>query len=582
MDFAATYLRSYPTTDKTNPAILMDGLGSFWNQIFQERATVKGYTMGMSEELIQMYRNLVEAVNTFSTRDIPVFHKEHWYPLQIQRSSYNKVPLLFKPNDSVFGIQPETDAFFRGQLFRFGRAKTPSDGVYAFTPDATFRGSTVIANRVLAPSLVMVQGTDYVLQDGSLYFNTDLFDNPLIPKTDIISDTAAAVEFVDNLGVTRTDQLIVLWCYCAELDAQYLTGNFGYLFNLSEEDNDALLKALLHACFSLSTKGATVKNIKTVCAAFLGLKAVVESKEVVEEVFTDSTDHVVVTDLNVYKFPIDYTLRTEVVAGYEAVAGDLFVDAVDYFDNVSWPNWWTAKMGPKVAFSQHVFLGSYQQQLVLANDMALLSVDALGNVVFPIEGTPQDVATFHNNLDHEAITTALNLPVSSSLLINPLDFLFQYFFKESSALIRFRFTSKDAGLRLFRYMPILLKYLPKHVYFIFDLELEVVNEVYENFNDCISVVYPTETRLLNSDGSNSVGFIDSVQPQAVVDDPSDPLVWFREKLLVVGKSPELTNVTVTMDSASGEMSANTGKLITVIPSGASTASVAKLFLVDFS
>jgi hypothetical protein len=94
--------KKYPANDVTDGNRLYAALGSFWTQIFQERGTLKGYTLAMAEELIQSYYQLVEILNSYSIRDVPVFNLKKWQPLTIKRSEFNSVPLTFQKNSAVW------------------------------------------------------------------------------------------------------------------------------------------------------------------------------------------------------------------------------------------------------------------------------------------------------------------------------------------------------------------------------------------------------------------------------------------------------------------------------------------------
>jgi hypothetical protein len=75
---------SYPTNTVTDGQFLYRSLGSFWTQLFTDKEALKGYTLGMAEEMVQSYYNLVEVVKQFSVKDIDVLHREKWKALLIK------------------------------------------------------------------------------------------------------------------------------------------------------------------------------------------------------------------------------------------------------------------------------------------------------------------------------------------------------------------------------------------------------------------------------------------------------------------------------------------------------------------
>ena len=95
--------KNYPANDVTDGQFLYRSLGSFWTYIFSDKNLLKGYTTGMAEELIQAYYTLTEVINQYSVKDVPILHKEKWYPLKIKKSEFNKTKFIFEPGGAVFG-----------------------------------------------------------------------------------------------------------------------------------------------------------------------------------------------------------------------------------------------------------------------------------------------------------------------------------------------------------------------------------------------------------------------------------------------------------------------------------------------
>ena len=79
----------FPDKYNISPEVLYQSLGSFWTQIFSEKGTIKGYTLGQAEELTQSYYKLLDTINSFSIKHIPVFSTVRWQPLIIKKSKYN-------------------------------------------------------------------------------------------------------------------------------------------------------------------------------------------------------------------------------------------------------------------------------------------------------------------------------------------------------------------------------------------------------------------------------------------------------------------------------------------------------------
>ena len=586
MNFLQKIFPSYPTGNDVDYRVLYAGLGSFWNQMFQEQGTVKGYTIGMCNELIQAYYNLVETINSYSVKDCPLLHTELWYPIVIRKSQFNQAPFVFKPNDAVFGSQPSTDEFYRGMTFRFGYPKSPSPNVYSYTPPSGFTDFSIITNRILSPSKILIKGADVVVQDGVLYFNQNIFDSSYITLTNLIDDTGNPVTYVDQAGQTQNDQSAILWAYSAALDTNLLAGNFGVLFNLNLASTEAT-RSILKSIFDLSIQGPTVSSIKSIISSFMGISPIIENQETVEDIFTDAGIQFVITDKHVYQFPTRFTLLPSVIPNAVFNTGDILVDAVEYADNVYFANWWISKIQSKVALSQYIFLGGYQQQLVVSNEPALLTVGFDGTINFPIEGIPSDVAIFqayiNEPVNKAAIFSALGISAGSVLAINPLDFLMQNFMANSTALIKFNFTEDADSMNFLSYMQIVKDYLPKHVYFIFLLNFSLNSEVYDQLNNNLQVQYPLGVRTICCDGTDSAGFIDSTLPSSAVADPSDFVSFFKDKLFSIGRGPNLPMVGVSSNTdTSVDVFVQDGSLLIPIPAGTTTRQTSRVSLMAFS
>src|SRR5690606_37093098 len=129
-----------------------------------------------------------------------------------------------------------------------------------------------------------------------------------------ISDNGQPEIFIDRNGNEINEQLIILWAYNGGIDTNILYNSFGYIFEINK-DNNQFYKDILSAIFNLHIDGPTVKNIKSICAAFLGVKPVRYNNEEVIEVFTDNYFKYVVTDKSTYQFELHHTILPKVVPG---------------------------------------------------------------------------------------------------------------------------------------------------------------------------------------------------------------------------------------------------------------------------
>jgi hypothetical protein len=594
MDFSEFPIFNYPTGEVTDPSVLQASLGSFWNIVFNEKATITGYTTGLAEELIQSYYDLIDVIKSYSVFDIPVLNKEKWYPLIVKLSDYNSSPLLFNPNDAVFGPQPASDQFYNGQVFQFGKPKNPNANVYTVAVPSSFANFFTIANRVISPTALYVNGIDVVLKNNTLFFNQNIFSDPRNTQYPIINQSGVPATFVDSKGNTVNDVFIVLWVYHCEVDNNNLTDNFGYIYNLtlpSTETSKNLIKALV----SLSVGGATIRGVKAALGAFAGIPTVIEDGEVVEYISFNSVNTVVATNAHVYKFDPRLTLLPTVTNGVTFNAGDIMVDAIQYYDNSVLPNWWDTvfKNDPQVAFSSNIFLGSYSFQLFFKNTIDLVTLSDDGTINFPVEGRPADVATFESYINQPANATgvkaAFGLSYSTDptkhravVPINPVDFLFQNFFKDNMALFKIGLYDVESTSSFLDYMDLIKDMLPPQVFILFDIDIDLPMDTYNELNNTLTI--PDLSGLYSADGSNAVGNIASVSPYFYKN--------IATRLFALGKAPNKSGNPLTDSSnldkvhfnteSGGQAYAVSAKVFRGVPTGATTATYPTLSIIDFS
>lgn len=597
MDFP---IDNYPTNVETDPSFLYRSLGSFWTDIFLDKDILKGYTIGLAEEAIQRYYDLIEVINSYAIEEIDTFHTEKWKPYILLKSKFDTSPLVFQQNDAVFGPQPSSDPFYQGAVFQLGKPKIPVADVFIYNIGEELQEFGVMTDRVIAPSKVYTYGSEVVINGGNLLFNTNIFEDTGITQIPLVGENGEPITYVDNQGITQQDSFIILWAYHAKLDENTLYDSFGYLFSLNR-NNDDFFKDLLGALFDLYIDGPTIKSIKSLCSTFLNLRTIRHDGELIEEIFSDSENYYVITDQEVYKIPLAYTLADNVKVGAVLQIGDTLTTVIEYYDNVNNPpfknfsegqNWWTKQhiIGSKLALSQYLFVGTYQQQLLFKNDLDLITIDAEGNINFPVEGTASDIAQFQsylNNIDNKSLimsTLGLKNP-GDSIPVNPVDFILSNFLKNNCALLKLRFTSIDLQSNFLSLLPYLKEMLPPYVYLILDLELSVTSEIYSNLNFCVPIVFNSGTQILNADGSNTNGLIESLDPFGYKD-PKNRLFSISASVPIqpyeiIGTTDAASNQSAAI-SAGRFMYMRDGKPMKQPPTGATSSTFNNLLLLDFT
>jgi hypothetical protein len=534
--------KKYPSNDATDGNKLYKSLGSFWTQIFQEKGTLKGYTLGMAEELIQSYYSLIEVLNSYSIKDIPIFNLKRWQPITIKKSEFNQVPLNFQKNSAVFGSQPESDRFYAGKVFRFGFPKNTNNNVFSYKPKIKLKKFNLIANRIISPSLFYINGVDVIIDEFDvLYFNKNIFESSDVPKAAIVGEFGEPIKFKNANGELIEDEFIILWVYHAELDNANLYDNFGRIFELNLASSQSY-KNILKGIINLFVSGPTINAIKSIMGAFGGVVPVIEPEEHVEQIYSDNLNKYVITNKNVYTFKPYQNLLKHVVVGAKVYGGELLVDLVQYYDFLISPQWWQKEIStPRLALSSHIFLGNYRHQLFLPNGVDLVTLTTQDKIVFPVQGRPEDVREFHKHINKpenkEELKEKLGLsPDSPSVVINPIDFVFTNILKNNTALLKFNFNDPEELAYFFNFLPLIKDYLPPHVYLLFYINLNLPVDVLDNLNERYSLRdFPNIP--LSIDGSLGNG----MRPQLAVDDSAAYYKDYINRLFCISEGPYAEN-----------------------------------------
>lgn len=307
-------------------------LGSFWSQIFPQPDLLRGMTDAVAANIIQAYSDMAAAINSVGMSTVSPLDEEKIVPVLIYRSklSQSRHPLRYG-DPAVFGPQSGLAARVEaGSVLTFGGQLRDATPVFVSMPDNMLHAGNVIVNRLFNPSVVLVRGVDYVLENGDLVFRANPFDNPLISASQVATATGEA------------DDLIVLWMSESLFDRHAAHAAGGYLFYREEPAGvePAAYAMAVKALMSASAGGPSIAMIDSLIAATSGLPVIVESREVVESIFDFQGQTTVVTDLGIYRIPTGLALRGWVVPGAEARAGTPLSTATEVMDSFSKPLWW--------------------------------------------------------------------------------------------------------------------------------------------------------------------------------------------------------------------------------------------------
>lgn len=555
----------FPSTNSTNSSVLFASLGTFWTRIFNDRDALKGLTLGQSEELIQRYYEFVDSVNSLSVKDVPELHRERWFPLRIRKSQVRPVPLQFKPAGdpelAVYGEQTDLTSSYIGETFQFGKVKRPIEKRYSVKISDDIREIPLLANRVVAPSQSLVSGIDYVLKEGTLYFNKDPFTVADLMKYQVFSDDGLPVsysyvnpyygytDFPDaelDLGLPDgtlvNEEEILLWGYHAGVDVNTLYNSFGYIFDFKEPDPQ-LYKLILEKMVNLHVEGPTVQAVTSMFCAFLGVESTQKEGEIVSDVYTYDGTTFVITDKQVYRAPSFYNASSSVITmstpkrGAVLPAGTLLFDAVEYYDQVTYPAWWLDMN--QAVLPPYVFLGGYHGMLTFQNTTTSISsvLPDAHTVVFPF---PPEVDSRDQALFNAGLNTAKGRAVIQeyadihSGLVNPLDFIFTYLLKTNSALVKLKFTSLSQASKFTKFFKVIRDCLPKYIYFMLQFDLPPFEENCTLWRNAVDTPYTGE---LGSDGTSSDGY--TTEPPWTMPFGYSPLVSILTRSFIIARAINL-------------------------------------------
>jgi hypothetical protein len=429
----------YPRNDLDRPNVIQQLLGSFWSVVYQGQDFVGDLCSSKARLATQAQQNLVELLASVSRYTIPVFHREYWTTLTIRESHLVR---QFEP--AVIYDATATAVWSAGlggnQFGQLLPASTLNDVLAAHLHRAP-----LLVNRMLQPSVTLVDGIDYRTDFDRITFYENPFHNNLIPKVELLGAQGEVI-----------DREITLWIYGGEWDLSNVYNQFGYALSLYARSSENY-KTLVNAILDATTIGTTAQAQRLMFAATTGIPVVVEAQETVEYIVNESTKMQIITDQHVYTFAPS-TVPT-VVVGQEVYAGDTLTDALQLYEL----HRGSSAILPEfdyLTISSELLHGYYLSGLTFVNDDVPLDATATMTgdiqVSWQLLGPAVDVQRFWQEVrqreqssgvtlgqlihDSTGATTPLTLG-SLPTTINPLQFLVDNLLRANAAIVRIRHRS---------------------------------------------------------------------------------------------------------------------------------------------
>lgn len=289
-------------------------LGMFWTVLYQDKDFLRQVQGGRAMAAAQAYLNLLEAQAALDRRQVPVFHRERWYPLVIKRGAGAPLRLGVAP---VPVLGPQTGSAYPAEaVFRLGGNADFANLVTYPITNPPLRVLTCITDNPAAPKLLLEKDKDFVIQDGVLGLRRE-------------HDPFAA----DSVFAVDGDETVV-WACDAEFDWNYVYEHIGYVFGVRTEAT-AYLKDSINAIWDLATSGATPALVRAALAAMCGVPVCRTDKEVVEAVVAEAGDTLVITTANVYRLAPQARVLPQVVPGAVLELGQFLDGTVRMYAGVT-------------------------------------------------------------------------------------------------------------------------------------------------------------------------------------------------------------------------------------------------------
>jgi hypothetical protein len=486
----------------TGADLLLRWMGTYWTAFSEDPEFVRKYQAARNLMAAQFTVWYQETAALLDRQNIPVYHRERWWPAVLSEATQNtgtaaKVQLGGR---FVGRIGPQTDPeFIAGQAIPIG-GYYPLEGVTTYPlPNTVSDVASVIVNDLTAPTVVLVRGVDYYVENGTLFFLHD---------TDPLQDTRfARTATADGLQT-------VVWLCDALLDRNYVQNFAGYVLNLMDLSSE-FYKRYLNALWDVYNKGATLTEFTAGIAAMLDEPSVLAESETVEQIVTTATGTQVITDQHVYAVSADATLRTTVRKGAILARGEVLTQTIRVYDNID-PSRLAANTEYGTQFRTDVpalflppafFRAELQHGLGLSwlnEPVTSVGLDANGNpkLRFNMQGTTEDVELFWTDFWNYCETQNVSsVDMFGDALrysggnygyygsVQPMAFFLANFLKANLLVVTIASDQlTDQGRRGMRNLALLQTVIPEHVYVCVMERQTVGPDEYEEYEDAALVL----------------------------------------------------------------------------------------------
>ena len=449
---------------------LRASLGSFWSEIFTDEAVLTSLLHARAQLDAQTQLDFMELLSSISRLNVPVFHTDNWFLLTLRQSDKDNTALRLPKFDGTYTFGDPVTLSFDDVL------ETPFHA-WAVPPD--LKQAPAILNRIVAASLTLTHGVDYLLQDGVLVFRNDPFENPYVPVRGIYENSAVI------------DRELQLWVYRGQFDWRHIAEQFGYVIGLKLPSSEPY-KRLVNAVLDGITEGPSRRSVLNVLSAVCDVPLVLETQETVETIDTDSRAQWVVTDKHAYEIHPDAAVIVN--SGDVLSQGDPLCDTLRLleFNRGQTPS---ADVLRSLGLGKGFLASGYYGDVVFENTTTDWLVTPpspdTGNYTrmeFTVHGAPGDVEKFWDDVHAAGVArgqtlamlldtrdekidqpTAANLPTT----VNPVQFLCENILRVNYGVAVVQSATLGRNALGLHHARILRKIVPPHTALLIYAELEL-------------------------------------------------------------------------------------------------------------
>jgi hypothetical protein len=249
---------------------LLYALGSLWPTVYANTPAARRILENPDILLENNARRAVDGIKNFLT-DCRLDTVQEWVPLVLRQSE-----------------------------------KIPSTGKYhhVWPIQRKFICTGALCNRIEDPSLVLMAGTDFVIENrrgrrATIRFRYDPFKRRLTHKTDG-ADFSHTKEYYNETIVHDGATELVLWANTVQMRHKNMMGLLSNIIGKAVEYHN-VTKRTLYAVLRLIEQGPTMYNLKTLVAALWDVPITTGEEERLERLCTVHGQRYVVTDTKAYR-----------------------------------------------------------------------------------------------------------------------------------------------------------------------------------------------------------------------------------------------------------------------------------------